>query len=203
MSRSRLRDLGLLEPGPPKKVAAPQHWLTRHKQSGGLSPAVNCTNFLNEKYCFVVEKFAIFFNYCRIFFTFPTIEKFFSSPLINFHCCKGCNFFPVRPLNLFVLNLHLLYAYSILYVSLNLYLLFFKYTCLRRWRYLVPWAQPPALSHPPMQSCMSHPETWQMSATRYSSVLPISVQCTHRWADEKNRGKLNFNKYLLMGGGGE
>ena len=28
-SRSRLRDLGHLEPEPPKKVAAPQHWFIR------------------------------------------------------------------------------------------------------------------------------------------------------------------------------
>ena len=36
-SRSRLRDLGHLEPEPPKKVAAPQHWLrtyTRRSQHG-------------------------------------------------------------------------------------------------------------------------------------------------------------------------
>ena len=36
-SRSRLRDLGLPEPEPPKKVAAPQHWLLGYKVRNALT----------------------------------------------------------------------------------------------------------------------------------------------------------------------
>ena len=48
-SRSRLRDLGDLEPEPPKKVAAPQHWIFDSSATNGvISFSTNTFITLNE-----------------------------------------------------------------------------------------------------------------------------------------------------------